>query len=188
MMAVAKVALHEPLVEPELEINQSALVIGGGISGMAAAKTLSGQGYHTYLIEKNEMLGGQARHIHETWRGEDVQQNLNRMIEEIRSDNKIDVFLKSEITKVDGFVGNFKTCIKKDGKEKVLEHGVTIIASGAEELKPDKYLHGKDHRVLTGLELDRKFIKNDDSIKNIKSALFIMPICLVLKPMKGRHV
>lgn len=173
MMAVAKVALHEPLVEPELEINQSALVIGGGISGMAAAKTLSGQGYHTYLIEKNEMLGGQARHIHETWQGEDVQQNLNRMIEKIQSDDKIDVYLKSEITKVDGFVGNFKTSIQKDGKEKVLEHGVTIIASGAEELKPDKYSYGKDHRVLTGLELDRKFIKNDNSIKNIKSALFI---------------
>jgi len=173
MMAVAKVALHEPLVEPELEINQSALVIGGGISGIAAAKTLSRQGYHTYLIEKNEMLGGQARHIHETWQGEDVQQNLNRMIEEIQLDDNIDVFLKSEITKVDGFVGNFKTSIQKDGKEKVLEHGVTIIASGAEELKPDKYLYGKDHRVLTGLELDRKFIKNDNSIKNIKSALFI---------------
>ena len=173
MMAVAKVALHEPLIEPKLGINQSALVIGGGISGMAAAKTLSGQGYHTYLIEKNEMLGGQARHIYETWRGEDVQQNLTGMIEEIQSDDKIDVYLKSEITKVDGFVGNFKTSIQKDGKEEVLEHGVTIIASGAEELKPDKHLYGKDHRVLTGLELDRKFIKNDDSIKNIKSALFI---------------
>jgi heterodisulfide reductase subunit A len=173
MMAVAKVALHEPLVEPELEINQSALVIGGGISGMAAAKTLSGQGYHTHLVEKNEILGGQARHIHETWQGEDVQQNLNRMIEEIQSDDKIDVYLKSEITKADGFVGNFKTSIQKDGKEEVLEHGVTIIASGAEELKPDKYLYGKDHRVLTSLELDRKFIKNDNSIKNIKSALFI---------------
>jgi heterodisulfide reductase subunit A len=119
------------------------------------------------------MLGGQARHIHETWRGEDVQQNLTGMIEEIQSDDKIDVYLKSEITKVDGFVGNFKTIIQKDGKEEILEHGVTIIASGAEELKPDKHLYGHDPRVLTGLELDRKFIKNDNSIKNIKSALFI---------------
>ncbi len=172
-MAVAKVALHEPLVEPELELNQSALVIGGGISGITAAKTLSGQGYHTYLVEKNGMLGGQAQHIHETWRGENVQQNLNRMIKEIQSDDKIDVHLKAEITKVDGFVGNFKTTIEKEGKEEVLEHGVTIIASGAKELKPDMYLYGTDPRVITGLELDRKFINNDDSIKNINSALFI---------------
>jgi len=173
MMAVAKVAMHEPLIEPELEINQSALIIGGGISGMAAAQTLSGQGYHTCLVEKNKMLGGQALHIHETWRGENVQQNIDRMIKEIQSDDKIDVYLKSEITKVVGFVGNFKTSIQKDGKEEILEHGVTIIASGADELKPDKHLYGHDSRVLTGLELDRKFIKNDDSIKHIKSAVFI---------------
>ena len=173
MMAVAKVALHEPLIEPELKVNQSALVIGGGISGITAAKTLAGQGYQTHIVEKNEMLGGQARHIHETWKGEDVQQNLERMIEEIQSDDKINVHLNSKITKVDGFVGNFKTSIHKEGKEEVLEHGVTIIASGAKELKPDMYLYGNDPRVITGLELDRKFINNDDSIKNINSALFI---------------
>ena len=44
---------------------------------MTAAKTLTEQGYHTYLVEKSETLGGQARQIHETWRGEDVQQNLS---------------------------------------------------------------------------------------------------------------
>jgi heterodisulfide reductase subunit A len=42
-MAVAKVALHEPLVEPRMEINQAALVIGGGVAGMTAARTLAAQ-------------------------------------------------------------------------------------------------------------------------------------------------
>jgi heterodisulfide reductase subunit A len=50
---------------------------------------------------------------------------------------------------------------------------VTIIASGASELKPDQYLYGKDPRVLTGLELDQRFIDSDESIKQLKSALFI---------------
>jgi len=35
-MAVSKVALMEPLVETELDIDQKALVVGGGISGMTA--------------------------------------------------------------------------------------------------------------------------------------------------------
>jgi heterodisulfide reductase subunit A len=35
---------------------------------------------------------------------------------------------------------------------------VAIIATGAQEFKPDQYLYGEDPRVLTGLELDRKFI------------------------------
>jgi heterodisulfide reductase subunit A len=172
-MAVAKVGLLEPLTEPALEINQSALVIGGGISGMAAAMTLSGQGYHTYLIERNGSLGGQARFLHETWRGESIQQNLTKLIDEVQFDNNIDVCLNTEIKKVDGFVGNFETTVQMDGKEEVLKHGVTIIASGASEFKPQEYLYGKDSRVLTGLELDQQFIENDPSIHQIRSAVFI---------------
>jgi len=172
-MAVAKVCLLESLTEPALGINPSALVIGGGVAGMTAAKTLSEQGYHAYLIEKNERLGGHAPHLHETWRGEDVQENLARMIEEVQADQRIDVFLNSEIEEVEGFVGNFKTTVEVAGKQQVLEHGVTIMASGASELKPDEHLYGKDPRVLTGLELDQKFIENAPSIKQLKSALFI---------------
>ncbi len=172
-MAVAKVGLLESLSEPVLEINQSALVIGGGIAGMAAARTLSAQGYHTFLIERNESLGGQARLLYETWQGEDIQQNLAKMIDDVQSDDKIRVFLKTEIKKVDGFVGNFETTVQMDGKEETLKHGVTIIASGASEFKPDEYLYTKDPRVLTGLELDQKFIENDQSVKQLNSAVFI---------------
>ncbi len=172
-MAVAKVGLLEPLSEPVLEINQSALVIGGGIAGIAAARTLSAQGYDTFLIERNESLGGQARLLYETWRGEDIQQNLAKMIDDVQSDDKIRVLLKTEIKKVTGFVGNFETTVQMDGNEETLKHGVTIIASGASEFKPDEYLYTKDPRVLTGLELDQKFIENDQSVKQLNSAVFI---------------
>ena len=172
-MAVAKVALHESLNEPELEINPSALVIGGGISGMTAAKALSDQGYHADLIEKEGRLGGQAINLHETWRGEDVQSRLQALIESVQNNPNIDVHLNTTITSVDGFVGNFETTIDMSGHEKVLEHGVTIIASGASEFKPDQYLYGDDPRVLSGLELDQKLILNDPSLKELRSALFI---------------
>ncbi len=172
-MAASKVNLLEPLPEPSIDINQSALVVGGGIAGMAAAKTLSEQGYHTHIIEKEKCLGGQARKLHETWRGEDIQSYLARIIEDIESDQKIDIFLNTSIRKVDGFVGNFQTTVEKNGKEEVLEHGVAIIASGASEYKPDQYLYGEDARVLTGLELDQKFIQDDSTIKDVKCAVFI---------------
>ena len=172
-MAVAKVTLLESLTEPTVDINQSALVIGGGVAGMAASRTLSQQGYHTYLLEKNESLGGQALQLHETWQGEDIQAHLAAMIEEVESDENIDVFLNSGITKASGFVGNFETTVLKDGNEEVLEHGVTLIASGASELTPEQYLYGKDPRVLTGLELDRKFIDRDGSLAEGSAAVFI---------------
>jgi len=172
-MAVRKVAMLEPLEELELEVNQAALVIGGGIAGMAAAKNLASQGYTTYLIEKSDRLGGNALSLFKTWKGEDIQENLKGLISDIQSDTNIETFLKAEITHVDGFVGNFTTTISIDGKEKELEHGVTIIATGASELKPDEYLYGKDPRVLTSLDLDRLFIEKDESLNNIGTCVFI---------------
>jgi heterodisulfide reductase subunit A len=172
-MAIAKVALFEPISEPMININQNALVIGGGISGISAAKNLAAQGYQTYLIEKSDALGGQARNIYQTWRGEDVQQHLSKLVQEVQSNPKIDIFLNAELKQAEGFVGNFKSTIQTNGSEKVLEHGIAIIATGASELKPDQHLYGQDPRVLTSLELDRKLINRDASLKHIRSVAFI---------------
>ena len=172
-MAVARVGLLEPLSSPEIEVNQSAMVIGGGVSGMIAAKNLAEQGYHTHLIEKNDTLGGQARNLLETWKGENVQQYLAELIQDVESHEQIDVYLNAELTNVDGFVGNFHSTVATNGTEKLLDHGVAIIATGASELKPEQYLHGEDPRVLTSLELDRKLIDNDPSVQDMRSAVFI---------------
>jgi heterodisulfide reductase subunit A len=170
---VAKAGLLEPLTESTMGITQSVLVIGGGVAGMAAAQNMSHQGYPTYLIEKADALGGQARHLHETWRGEDIQGYLTQLTDAVQSDDNIEVFVNAEIAQVEGFVGNFKTTIRQNGESRVLEHGVTIIASGASEFKPDGYLYGQDSRVVTGLELQQRFIDKDPSLGQTDTAVFI---------------
>jgi heterodisulfide reductase subunit A len=172
-MAIVKVALMEPLREADLEINQRALVVGGGISGMMAAKTLSEHGYPVTLIERGESLGGQALNLYRTWRGEDIQKNLADLVTSVRSDDRIRVCLHADLTQVEGFVGNFKSTVKAGETEETVEHGITVLATGCSEHKPEEYLYGKDPRVLTHLDLDRKFINDDPSLKGIKSAVFI---------------
>ncbi|MFZ7112197.1 MAG: 2Fe-2S iron-sulfur cluster-binding protein, partial [Desulfatiglandales bacterium] len=172
-MAVAKVALTEPLVETELDIDQRALVLGGGLSGMASARTLSGQGYRVFLVERSSSLGGQARHLFRTWRGEDIQKNLAELIDAVESDSNIDVRLDTTLSHVEGFVGHFESTLKTGDKEESVGHGVAVLATGAEEHRPDEYLYGRDPRVLTHMELDRLFIKEDPSLKDVKTAVFI---------------
>jgi heterodisulfide reductase subunit A2 len=172
-MAVSKSALLNPLTESTMNVTQAALVIGGGVAGLEAARNLSEQGYKTFLIEKAEELGGQARSLHETWRGENVQQYLTELIAKVQGDKNVEVFLNAKISQVDGFVGNFKTTIHTEEKSVILEHGVTVIASGASELKPDQYLYGQDPRVVTGLELQQRFTQNDASIEQLKTAVFV---------------
>jgi heterodisulfide reductase subunit A len=171
-MAGAKVALHEPLVEPRMEINQAALVIGGGVAGMTAAKTLAAQGYKTLLVERNGQLGGQALNLNENWQAEPVAPFLKDLIEEVTSSENIEVFLNANVDSVEGFIGNFKTTIQANGDRRVLEHGVTLIASGAEEFKTDDYLYGQDQRVLTGLELQKKLL-NAEVFDACRTAVFV---------------
>ncbi len=172
-MAVHKAALMEPLKETELNIDQTAMIVGGGIAGMAAARSLARQGYETHIIEKNSHLGGQARNLYRTAKGEDIQQKLSTLINEIETNEKIQVHLNTQISHVEGFVGNFVTTLSSNGDEQELEHGVAIMATGASSLQPNEYSYGKDPRILTALELDRKFIENDASLKRLNTAVFI---------------
>jgi len=171
-MSVAKVALHEPLEEPVMKINQTVLVIGGGVAGMTAARTLSQQGYPTCLVEKNDHLGGQALYLNETWQGEKINHFVKNLTVQMQTDENIKVFLNARIRNVDGFIGNFKTTVQTDGETSVLDHGVTIIACGASEFKPDNFLYGQDPRVLTGLELQDK-IKEDHPFDACRTAVFV---------------
>jgi len=90
-----------------------------------------------------------------------------------KSDPNIDLRLNTELAGVEGFVGNFKTTLSREGHEEQVEHGVAVIATGAFEGKPHEYLYGEDDRVLTHLELDQRFIRNDPALKEMKSAVFI---------------
>jgi heterodisulfide reductase subunit A len=139
---------------------------------MTAARTLAAQGYRTFLVEKNDRLGGQALNLSETWQSEPVGPFLEHLIAEVTADENIDVFLNAGITGVDGFIGSFKTTIQADGDSRVLEHGVTLIASGAEEFKTDDYLYGQDQRVLTGLEFQKKIL-NGDGFDSCRTAVFV---------------
>jgi heterodisulfide reductase subunit A len=170
-MAVAKAALMTPLKEADVDINQRALVVGGGISGMVSARTLSRQGYKVSLVERASSLGGQALNLYRTWKGDDIQKNLSDLVQSVEADANIDVHLSTELTSVEGFVGNFKTTLSTGAQ--VVEHGIAVLSTGAKEFKPDEYLYGKDPRVMTHLELDRRFQNHDPSLKGIKNAVFI---------------
>ena len=172
-MAVAKAGLLEPLPEPVLNINQNAVVIGGGVAGMETAKNLAGQGYFTYLVEREGKLGGNALSLHETWRGEDIQGYVQGLIREVEATDKVEVCLSAEITEVDGFVGNFKTTIMQGQESRALEHGVTIMATGATEHAPEDPALIESSRVMTGLQLQQGFIKGDSQLNGLNTAVFL---------------
>ena len=159
-MAVSKARLLKPLKRVEIDVIQKALVIGGGIAGMSASLSLAEQGFEVFLVEKEKELGGNLLHIYKTLENRDVRYFLKRMIDKIKNNRLIKVFTGAEIEEISGFVGNYKTTIKmqeaRSEKQEIveIEHGVVIVATGAQEYKPAEYLYGKDPRVVTQRELE----------------------------------
>lgn len=171
--AVAKARLLEPLSTVTVDIDKSALVVGGGIAGLNAALDLANQGFKVSLVEKAGELGGMARKIHYTLEGMDVQSYLGGLISSVTSNPNITVYTNAQITEVTGYVGNFTTKVNVGGEVKEIKHGATVIAIGGKEYEPTEYLYGQDDRVITGLALEEEIVKGSDRVKNAKNVVMI---------------
>jgi heterodisulfide reductase subunit A2 len=176
-MAAARASLLRPLYRVSYKVNPSALVVGGGISGMKAALSLANQGVRVHLVEKTDALGGLAMNIPETLEEADVKSFVEGLVDEVRENDLIDLSVGTELVEFSGYVGNFTSVIKiaATGALKEVRHGVTIVATGAEELKPAGfYLYGQDARVKTLLELDEVLSsRTKETFEGLNTVVFI---------------
>jgi len=172
-MAVAKVGLLRPLPPVKVDVNHQALVIGGGLVGMVSALGLADQGFPVHLVEKSNRLGGNARHLFTTWKNESIAHFVMEMTERVESHPGITTYLNAEVTQAGGFVGNFQSTIQTNRESFKLDHGVAILATGAQAFKPEEYGYGESRRVLTALEFDKLHMLKDSRIQQAKNIAFI---------------
>jgi len=153
-MAVGKATFAKQLTRKKIDVTKSALIIGGGASGMAAAIDIADMGFQAYLIERSGELGGNALSIATSNLGRPARAYIRGMIDKVNEHPLITVSLSTTAESTEGFVGNFKTTVKSGEISHVIEHGAVIVATGANERKPDEYLYGLDKRVITELEFE----------------------------------
>ena len=172
-MAVSKVGLLSPLPEMVVSVNQSALVIGGGLAGMAAALEMADHGFPVHLVERSNLLGGQARFLEKTWKGEPVEPALQEMDARVRSHPLITLHMESVVTAAEGFVGNFRSTISNGKGGETIEHGVAVIATGGQAHIPEEYSYGVSDRVFTAIEFDKLHRMGDRRLSEAKTYVFI---------------
>ncbi len=157
-MAVGRSRLLSPLhTEPQV-FNHDALVVGAGVAGMTCALNLAEQGYHVCLVEREAELGGRMRRIYHNALGGDPQAFVVDLVDRVKEHDHIEVLTGHQPVAHKGYVGSFQTTVQEtDGRrQRLIEHGVVVMATGAEEYAGPAYGLGTSPRIMTQGELEQQ--------------------------------
>ena len=172
-MGVARAGFLSAPALQDIPVVKSALVVGGGISGLESALALSREGYPVTLVEKERELGGNGRHVKKTWQNHDVQEYLKGLVSTVNGDKNITVLTETTVKSNRGFGGNFVATVDQKGAEQEVSYGAAILTPGGTAAKPAQYLYGEHKQVLLWSELDQKLITDPASVENANTAVFI---------------
>jgi len=172
-MAVAKAQFLKPLKPGQLTVNHATLIIGGGLAGITAALSLADQGYESYIVEKEPVLGGNYRKLYYTLEGLDTRKHLKSLLDRVQASKLIHAYTGATIKKIEGFIGNYKTTITTRDGEEQFEHGVVIVATGGYELETKEYLYGQSSQVVTQRELEKLIAEKEDKALKARSVTMI---------------
>jgi len=172
--SLARAQNLEPLEDIEVEIQQEALVIGGGVAGLQAASGIANAGFKTYLVEKTKKLGGRTYELSMTFPTHNcgiccIQSCktcvLTPKLEDVTRNPNLEILLSSEVEDIKGGIGNRVVSVKTPEGVRELNVGVIILATGSQIFDPTnipEYNYG-DKDVITSIELERMIVEQRKS-------------------------
>ncbi|TKJ19967.1 MAG: 4Fe-4S ferredoxin [Promethearchaeota archaeon Loki_b32] len=167
-MGVAKAAKLEALENIVVDATPTAIVIGGGVTGMTAALSLANQGFETHLVERDDKLGGQLNIINKLFpTGQDASELLGSLKKRVESNPNLTVYTSASVKNIEGFVGNFEIEVEQKGKSIDLTIGVIVVAVGASLLTPTGKFGYDGNIRITQYELEKKLKNNEVKAKDI---------------------
>ena len=157
-MGVAKARLLEEGDEIRLPVKTDCLVIGGGAAGMTAALAVADQGYAVKLVEKRDVLGGLLNGVSSIApEGVPAAEMVARLVDRVVASEDIEVLTGTEITALEGYIGNYKVTVDRAGIPGAFDASTIIVATGMRELDATgHYGYGTGDDIVTQLELERR--------------------------------
>jgi quinone-modifying oxidoreductase subunit QmoB len=167
-MALAKLrAISENRPYFQENTVKSIAVIGGGVAGLTAALDGARAGYHVYLVEQRNVLGGYSGRIHKLLpqsadSGGLREPETGRMAGEAMNHPGVEVFLGSTVESISGEPGNFSISLQ-NGEHTRFSAGAVVVATGWSPYDPTKLNqlgYGSD-RVKTLEEFEAHVQENE---------------------------
>jgi heterodisulfide reductase subunit A len=170
--AVAKAARLESLEDREVEVTPGVAIVGGGVAGLMAALDVAEAGFPAHIVEKSDRLGGRVTDLNRTFPDlEPAVDWLEPLIERVQSHPEITVHLESQVTDIDGFVGNFDVTVTPSAEldaaqpeSTTLHIGTLIIATGYDVFDPARkpeFGYERYPQVITTQEMERRLAEGD---------------------------
>jgi len=174
-LAVGRVQLAQPVYKNKHQCRPSALVIGGGLAGMTAGLAIADSGYDVHLVERSDRLGGNLLDLYYVAEGVNPQRLLRDLVNRVRAHQHIALHTRTEVVNHSGHLGDYTTGLrtKYNGTDETfsVEHGVIIVATGAQEARRHPYL--KSPGVITQHEMEEKMIHHPEEIAALKDVVMI---------------
>ncbi len=183
-MGVAKARLLQPMEDIEVDVVPSAMVVGGGIAGMSAALSMANMGVSTYLVEREQQLGGMLNKLHVLYPSHvKASELVDSVKEKVVNHPNIDVLTSTEVKDIQGFIGNYEATVADDQSPTTLKIGAVIVATGAQALVPegeygyksmgtDEQEIPRSQKVVTQLELEQ-ILADEQRCKELKDVVMI---------------
>ncbi|MFN2187911.1 MAG: 4Fe-4S binding protein, partial [Candidatus Promineifilaceae bacterium] len=175
-VAVGRAMAAKPVNKLKFETQSTALIIGGGLSGMTAALAIADSGYDAILVERSDVLGGHLQNMYYVAEGDNPRKLGRDLINRVRAHQRIEAYTRTEVVRHGGHVGRFWADLRTthpDGTTDTfrVEHGVTIVATGGRETRNHRWLDIP--QVITQEELEEKVIHHPEEIAALKDVVMI---------------
>jgi quinone-modifying oxidoreductase subunit QmoB len=177
---IQKMELLEPY-QPDDEIDKTILVVGGGVTGLTAAREAAKTGYRVHLVEKADRLGGwlakQAKSIPTKPPYQDLEETgIEALVAEVETDENITVHLSSCTSEIAGAPGLFDVTLAGGETFRV---GSIVQATGWTPVDPrERFGWGEHANVIRNIELEEMVKEKGRMVRpsdggEVKSIAFI---------------
>ncbi len=168
-IGVAKAREAIPLEPVTTEVHGSAVVIGGGVAGLSAARALAARGIPVVLVEREPELGGILRDVNLLFPSYgDAARFAAEMSDRTVADERIDVRTSSTVVDVAGHAGEYVVTVETGGVTEDVRAGSIVLATGADVFVPlGLFGYGSNEKVVTQIEFESVLREGLDDARRI---------------------